>query len=182
THDRGCVGREGSVEALVQPAPANAERYLTMGAAPVLGRPDGKPSVSDSSVMARADHGVLFWLDLSGSRRRLDRLGRNAPGELSSPALTRIPRETTKFFGRRPPLRCGPFRMRRRSFPAFRSPSRSYEEWRQPALVRLTSFGRQRMEQAMMLDGVASETAGRELNAIYVSVELSRKTWLVTSI
>ena len=33
-----------------------------------------------------------------------------------------------------------------------------------------------------MLDGVASETAGRELNAIYVSVELSRKTWLVTSI
>jgi len=38
------------------------------------------------------------------------------------------------------------------------------------------------MEQAMMLDGVASETAGRELNAIYVSVELSRKTWLVTSI
>ncbi len=33
-----------------------------------------------------------------------------------------------------------------------------------------------------MLDGVASEIAGRELNAIYVSVELSRKTWLVTSI
>ena len=44
--------------------------------------------------------------------------------ELSSPALTRIPREATKFFGRRPPLRCGPFRMRRRSPPACRSPSR----------------------------------------------------------
>src|SRR5271165_1570572 len=60
--------------------------------------------------------------------------------------------------------------------------SRSYEEWRRPALVGLTSLGRQQMEQAMMLDGVASETAGRELNAIYVSVELSRKTWLVTLI
>ncbi len=59
--------------------------------------------------MARADRGVLFRLDLSGSRLRLDRLGRNAAAELSSPALTRIPREATKFFGRRPPLRCGPF-------------------------------------------------------------------------
>ena len=32
-----------------------AERVLTVGATPVLGRAEGKPCVSDSSVMARAD-------------------------------------------------------------------------------------------------------------------------------
>ena len=48
------------------------------GAATVLARAGGKPCVSDSSVMARADYGVLFRLDLPGSRLRLDRLGHNA--------------------------------------------------------------------------------------------------------
>ncbi len=87
------------------------------------------------AVRERVPHD-LSWLELAEGRLRLDRLCRNGVRQLSSPAgppqttsrpgtpVPRIPREA-----RKPPsavLRCAPARerVRRRSPPASRSPSR----------------------------------------------------------
>jgi hypothetical protein len=57
---------------------------------------------------SRARQAVSRESDLAAGRLRLDRLAATAAAGLSSPALTRIPRETRKSRRHHPPLRSGP--------------------------------------------------------------------------
>src|SRR5690348_3709090 len=60
--------------------------------------------------------GPLGWLDLAEDRLRLDRLSRNTVGVTFFPwAKAHSSRKARKSRRQRPPLRYGPYRVRRRS-------------------------------------------------------------------
>ena len=109
---------------MLQPFARCGFRSFTRNAGPLVQSIQPPPRLLPAHNFRRSDHTAFPWLDLAEGRLRLDRLAATAAQNFLPLGMPPIPREARKF--RVAVLRCAAARkrVRRRSPPAQRSPSR----------------------------------------------------------